>query len=49
MRRDELKKLIRGVIVATPTPFDNEFGLDYARMGEMTDWWVENGLVEYNK
>ena len=46
MRRDELKKLIRGVIVATPTPFDDEFGLDYARMGEMTEWWVENGLVE---
>ena len=46
MRRDELKKLIRGVIVATPTPFDNEFALDYSRMGEMTEWWVGNGLVE---
>ena len=46
MRRDELKRLLRGVIVATPTPFDDAFEVDYGRMAEMTEWWVENGLVE---
>jgi 4-hydroxy-tetrahydrodipicolinate synthase len=46
MRREELKKLLRGVIVATPTPFDEDFEVDYGRMAEMTEWWVENGLVE---
>ncbi len=46
MRRDELKRLLRGVIVATPTPFDDDFEVDYGRMAEMTEWWVQSGLVE---
>ena len=25
MKRDELKQLIRGIIVAAPTPFDDDF------------------------
>lgn len=32
--------------MATPTPFDDDFEVDYGRMAEMTEWWVENGLVE---
>ena len=46
MRRDQLKDLLQGVIVATPTPFDDDFEVGYGRMAEMTEWWVENGLVE---
>jgi len=46
MRRDELKRLLRGVVVATPTPFDDDYEVDYGRMAEMTEWWVESGLVE---
>ena len=44
MNREELKKLIRGTIVTLPTPFDEDFNVDMARMAEMTQWWIENGL-----
>jgi len=46
MNRDKLKKLIRGIIVATPTPFNNALEVDYGKMAEMTKWWVSKGLVE---
>ena len=45
MNRKELQQLLRGIIVATPTPFDDDFEVDYGRMGELTEWWVESGLV----
>ena len=44
MRRDDLKKLIRGTIATVPTAFDDGFRLDLGRMAELTHWWVENGL-----
>ena len=44
MRRDELKKLIRGTIATLPTPFDDKMQVDMGRMAELTQWWVENGL-----
>ena len=46
MRRDELKGLLRGIIVATTTPFDDNFEVDLGRMYELTQWWVESGLVK---
>ena len=46
MKRDELKQLIRGVIVAAPTPFDDDFEIDYGRVSGLTEWWVESGLVQ---
>ena len=46
MKRDELKQLIRGIIVAAPTPFDDDFEIDYGRVSELTEWWVESGLVQ---
>ena len=45
MRRDELRQLLKGIIVATPTPFDDGFEVDLGRMAELTRWWVESGLV----
>lgn len=45
MKRSELKKLIQGVACASPTPFDTNFRVDYGRMAEMTQWYVESGLV----
>ena len=44
MNREELKKLIRGVSTAVPTPFDDDMRLDLATATELTKWWVENGL-----
>jgi dihydrodipicolinate synthase/N-acetylneuraminate lyase len=46
MNRDELKKLIVGPIATVPTPFDKDFEVDYGRMYELTQGWVENGLVK---
>ena len=46
MRREELRGLLKGIILATPTPFDGDFELDLARMAELTQWWIESGLVE---
>ncbi len=45
MNRDELRELLRGVIVATTTPMDDSYELDLGKMYELTQWWVESGLV----
>lgn len=45
MTRDELKKLIVGPIATVPTPFDDEYRVDFGRMAVATQYWVENGLV----
>lgn len=45
MTRDELKELIVGPIATVPTPFDEEYEVDFGRMAELTEWWVESGLV----
>ena len=46
MRRDELKPLIVGPIATVATPFDDDFEVDFGRMYELTQGWVENGLVK---
>ena len=46
MRREELKELMLGPIATVPTPFDDDFEVDYGRMYELTQRWVENGLVK---
>jgi dihydrodipicolinate synthase/N-acetylneuraminate lyase len=45
MRREELKRLVKGPIATVPTAFDGKYEIDYGRMAEMTQWWVEQGLV----
>lgn len=45
MNREELKKLIVGPIATVPTPFDEDFEVDYGRMYDLAQGWVENGLV----
>ena len=44
MNREQLRKRIRGTPVTLPTAFDTDMNLDTARMAEMTQWWVEQGL-----
>ena len=46
MRREELRKLIVGPIATVPTPFDDDFEVDFGRMRELTQRWVESGLVK---
>ena len=45
MNREELRKLIQGPIATVPTPFDDDFEIDYGKMAELTQWWVESGAV----
>jgi 4-hydroxy-tetrahydrodipicolinate synthase len=45
VKRAELRKLLVGPIATVPTPFDDDFELDYGRMAAATQHWVENGLV----
>ena len=46
MDRNELKKLLVGPVATVPTPFDKDFEVDFGRMYELTQRWVENGLVK---
>ena len=45
MKREELKGLIVGPIATVPTPFDDDFEVDFGRMAAATQFWVESGLV----
>ena len=45
MDREELKNLIVGPVNTLPTPFDDDFEVDYGRMAAATRFWVESGLV----
>jgi len=44
LNREQLRKKIRGTPVTLVTPFDNNMKVDFGRMSEMTQWWVEQGL-----
>ena len=46
MDRAELRRRIRGLIVVTVTPFDDDHELDLGFAAEHTEWMVESGLVE---
>ena len=46
MDREEIKSFVVGPIATVPTPFDDDFEVDYATMADLTQWWVEGGLVK---
>ena len=48
MDRQELQKLIVGVICPLPTPFDDEFRVDNGRMYELSSYLVDQGLATGN-
>ena len=45
MKREELRKLTVGPIATVPTPFDDDFEVDFGRMASATQFWVDSGLV----
>ena len=45
MKREELKRLIVGPIATVPTPFDDDFEVDFGTMASATQFWVDSGLV----
>ncbi len=45
MDRNALKKLIQGPIAPVPTPFDEDYEVDFGMMADLTEWWVESGAV----
>ena len=46
MNREELKQLIVGPVATVPTPFDEDYEVNYGRMYELTQQWVDEGLVK---
>ena len=45
MNRDELRQRFQGVVGVAVTPVDDDFEIDYGRMADLTQWWVQNGMV----
>jgi 4-hydroxy-tetrahydrodipicolinate synthase len=45
MTRDELKQLIQGPIATLPTPMDDDYRINFGIMSDLTEWWIEQGLV----
>ena len=45
MSRETLKPSFKGVIATVPTAFDNQYRVDYGRMADATERWVQAGLV----
>jgi 4-hydroxy-tetrahydrodipicolinate synthase len=45
MRRDQLRALIQGPIATVPTAFDADLELDLGVMADLTNWWLDQGLV----
>ena len=45
MDREELRRRFRGVVGVTVSPMDDDYEIDYGKMYELTEWWVENGLT----
>jgi len=46
MNRQELRDIIRGLIVVTVTPFDDDLKLDLDAMARDVEYWVDSGLVK---
>ena len=46
MNIEEIKSLIVGPIATVQTPFDDKFEVDYGKMYELTQMWVDEGLVK---
>lgn len=45
MKRDQIKKLLVGAIATVPTPFNEDFHVNYSLMAEATENWIQAGLI----
>ena len=48
MKRSELRKIIVGPMATVATPLDAEYKVDYGKMHDLTNWWIDNGLKTGN-
>jgi 4-hydroxy-tetrahydrodipicolinate synthase len=48
MKRDELRKIIVGPMATVATPLDSEYKVDYGKMHDLTNWWIDSGLKTGN-
>ncbi len=46
MNREDLKAQIVGPIATVPTPFDDDYEVNFGRMHELTQTWVDEGMVK---
>ena len=46
MNREELREILKGLVVVTVTPFDRDYDLDLGTVAENTQWFIESGLVK---
>src|SRR5689334_9756457 len=37
--------MIQGPLAAVPTAFHDDYSLDLGAMAELTDWWIEQGII----
>ena len=45
MNREDLREQIVGPIATVPTPFDDDYEVDLGRMHDLTQTWVDEGIV----
>ena len=45
MDREQVKKQLVGPVATVPTPFDEGYRVDYGRMAEATERWIDQGIV----
>ena len=46
MITNQLRELLVGPVAPVATPFDSNYEVDYGKMYELAQWWVENGIVK---
>ena len=45
MDREDLRRILKGIIVVTVTPFDDGYEVDLGKVAAETEWQIEQGLV----
>ena len=46
MTSTKLRELLVGPVAPVATPFDDGYEVDYGKMHELAQWWVENGIIK---
>lgn len=45
MNQKEIRDLVQGPMLLAPTPFDEDFEIDFGKIAHLTNFWVEHGVV----